>query len=598
MTRRLALGVIGVASLLGLARPAAAQRFGQWSWEGLVGGGGDQYDNTVGGTAASSYRESRLGISLGINGFIVHPAVARFHLGIESSLSRYKDGTALNTNRLGYLAHLEVFPEGRFPVRLYASRQRFDYGQITQVDPLLLLNLPDTTTTWGGRVRLRGGPLRGLQLGADRTTMSYSTGPGRQQVEERYFADYSRGGRNVQSHFSFERELRDFAASGYRLEDFTTTLDEHGQLAPRWRWDLSATGVRRNFAYREVKTASFDAYTLRNSLVRTLGNTAFLDLSYTGGLGQSPDIGTSQSHDFLARLALNRSKGLELAPFVGYSLQRAGDVRATIPRAGLNLGWARQTGSFNLSLTAGGSVGVFQREKSPTATASDQTFSSYSAGVTIGHGNAGDLREEIDLSWSRNELRRAGETLADLPDLGQGIAGPGTQNVSRARLTLAHASDRLQVNGYGEWTRRELANDTTTANTADTFASMLQLRLGNLTVGANSGSTRLEAAAPQRLEYLATWLRWKPLWYMSLEGTHRIDRRRLQLQPSFDSKRTDGGLDISIGEFTLAARVFVVDEELVGGTKRTNRGFQWTVSRRLAGWLPIVSAPERRGVVR
>ncbi|MFN3414211.1 MAG: hypothetical protein ACK42L_09155, partial [Thermoanaerobaculum sp.] len=150
---------------------ALAQQFGQWSWQANFRAGGRSYENTSQGQLLSQYQEQALSLGLGLNGFVVHPAIARFNLGLDVVFSRYPKGMAVDNNRLGYSLRLGLLPESPYPIELFASRSRFEYQGLTALPAFTFVGTPEQTTSWGGRLRFRHGLLAGALLGFDTSTI-------------------------------------------------------------------------------------------------------------------------------------------------------------------------------------------------------------------------------------------------------------------------------------------------------------------------------------------------------------------------------------------------------------------------------------------
>jgi hypothetical protein len=83
-----------------------------------------------------------------------------------------------------------------------------------------------------------------------------------------------------------------------------------------------------------------------------------------------------------------------------------------------------------------------------------------------------------------------------------------------------------------------------------------------------------------------------------LRASYRADERQVDLGPDIDSERYEAGFDLRFGAFLLQAQAFETQEKLLGGMERSNRGVRWSLSRRFAGWLPVVTGLARRGAIR
>ncbi len=128
----------------------------------------------------------------------------------------------------------------------------------------------------------------------------------------------------------------------------------------------------------------------------------------------------------------------------------------------------------------------------------------------------------------------------------------------------------------------------------------MQVGRQSVTVTANAGRTRteVEGLSPQEVSFLAASLRAWPWRYLGVRALFRLDRREVDLAPDIDGQRAEVGFDARLGLLRLEVVYYRVENVVDGGAERVNSGLRWTLSRRFAGWLPIVSAPGRRGEVR
>jgi hypothetical protein len=91
---------------------------------------------------------------------------------------------------------------------------------------------------------------------------------------------------------------------------------------------------------------------------------------------------------------------------------------------------------------------------------------------------------------------------------------------------------------------------------------------------------------------------WRPSRYVTLRSSYRLDDRRIALSPDVEGTQFEAGVRWQVGLLYLDATFLESDQRLSGGPETTLRSLTWTISRRFGGWLPIVSGPERRGVIR
>jgi len=575
------------------ARPAAAQQYGQWYWEGALSGTARSYRNSLDLAPVLSDDELGADLSLGISGFLGHPSVGRFGVLGTAGLATYDGVRTLDSQRWGVNANLSFLPVSRFPLTLYANRQAYSYSRITEDDPLFLAGIPDTSFAYGGRFRMRAGPLNGTLFGYDRSNVAYRQGGGESALQETAFADWSRGWSRFDQHLRLAHQRQDFGLVDYAIRDLTGNFDQTARLGGGWRWEMFAYGVRRRLEYAGSRSQLDNARTSQR-FIDVMSPHATLELSYDGGFsrGQGADF---ESHTGLVRLQLQPTPNWTLTPFGGYGIQIADGTRLRAPQAGLALSWARATGTLDVVLNESMGVARLEVEGGPQ----DSTVS-LSLGATVGHGDESGLRKEFEASWSRNRLRRAGEPVEGLPDLGVGLAGVGTEDTSRGRVTLRRRlGSAASFYVYGEASRRELAGlEGAAGPSVDTLTGTLQIAGRRASVGANAGTSRVGEPSTQDLRFWAATLTLRPLRRLSLAASYRADRRDLTLAPDVDSERIEASVDFAVGAFVLTALGFETTETSRAGPERRNRGVVVTLTRRLGGWLPIVTGVPGGGVIR
>ena len=96
---------------------------------------------------------------------------------------------------------------------------------------------------------------------------------------------------------------------------------------------------------------------------------------------------------------------------------------------------------------------------------------------------------------------------------------------------------------------------------------------------------------------------WRPTGYLTVIASHSLNRSFPEFGPSPDNLSTSLSVTINAGLLSLHAGVFEAREVLVLTSSsevstRSNRQYTLSISRRLGGLLPIVSAPKRNGTVR
>ncbi|MFQ5349420.1 MAG: hypothetical protein ACE5EG_03130, partial [Thermoanaerobaculia bacterium] len=225
----------------------------------------------------------------------------------------------------------------------------------------------------------------------------------------------------------------------------------------------------------------------------------------------------------------------------------------------------------------------------------------YSVTASLRHGLSNGFRKELELEASRNELRLGRDPAPDLPDVILPAGGSMTEDRVRLRGTLGWRFDSKYLNLSAEWFRRE---STRRADLEDLSADMIRVALSGggrglgLQLDAGETTNAEGRLGEQLVRYASAIAHWQPRRLFRLEAMFRFDRRELILAPDIDSERTEVKLSWRLGAIDIEARVFERSQQLLAGSETTNRGFRWSVSRRLAGWLPIVTGASRRGVIR
>jgi len=586
--RRALLPIVTLA--LAAAAPAAAQRYGQWWLDGRIGAEYRSYENRTDGELASRYDQRRYRLSLALNGYIVHPALASFRLELEGILDRYRDGFGLDSDRTGARAEIRLFPEGWYPIRLWVGRTAYSYDtRATPRQGTFLPAIPDTQTVAGGRLRFRRGPLRGTLLGVDRSTLRLVDG--RRQRDDREFVDWAPGNGPLGHHYRLEHRVLRYAATPYTLDDWTFNGDEHGDIGRGWRWDMTAVGVRRGFEAAGT-TLTTTVTRLANRFTRQTAHRGLLTLGYTAGWTSSDAI-TSSSHLVEARWERDLGKGVRAGPFAALAYSTGGGRSSSSQRLGGYLTWSGAAGPLDSVVSAQVAAGRFAPPEGPA-----RTSSSLALATTLGHGTEETLRSELELGWTHSTADIAGPEAA-LPDLGAAVIGSATADSTRARLSLRRRFGRTRAYAYAELRRREGQSLLRVGrSTVEGRTYSAQVDGGRLTLAVLHTEVDSIAGSRQRVEADSVSLGFRPFRALSLHASYRTDVRHLELVPDVDGKQLQAQLTFHLGMLDLRAEFYDSRERLEGDGDRRNRGVVVILSRRFATLLPIVTAPERRGVIR
>jgi len=575
--------------------PAAwAQQFGQWQWFGKVQVGGRELSNQQAQRTVSEFGERTLGAELGLQGFVVHPAIARFTLGLDASKLRYRQSVASHQTRLGFRLNAQLLPESVNPIELFAGRRWYQYAASDELSPLAYLATPESTTFGGARLRLRRGALAGLLLGLEATRTSFVE-QRRPQEDTRGFLDWSGSGKKLQHHFRLERQEHRFAVVDYRWQDLTANYEQHGNLAPELRWDLAAQALQRSFAYRGNAT-SFQLASLDQSLVRQAPSGASQTLGYRGSFLAGEDAKRFTTHDLAFAQHLAPRGGFRLGFEAGLGWQEAQGSHLAAPRVGVSGSWERSFSVFRVLLT--GAVAEGRLEGSQGGARFAQRYTASSAGVSLGAGEVQRLRVELEAGSARNQLRQAADLASSYPG-GQLPEWLGTSDARHARVRLTHQQAGFSVTAFSDWQRLSQGRLLqATPVTGTTRTHTMQIASGPLQLVGNVGSSRWQDGTDVALDFASVAGSVRFGRNVSFRGSHRIEKRHVPFQPQLDFTRSEASLDFSLGAFVASIVGETVSEQLEGGVQRRFKSLRWTISRGFGGLLPFVSAPARRGVIR
>ncbi len=590
--RRWGAALLLVGATLLVPRDAAGQLFGQWSWDALVGLQQRSFLTEVEERTLTDYTERSFRLNLGMNGYIIHPAIARFRLGLDGLLSNYSGTTAPDNNRWGIRGQLALLPFGRYPSHFYLAHSRYDYV-LNSDDPLATTGLADTTSSWGARIRFRGGIFRGLSAGTERTDTSFIDPAVRDEAFIRQYLDWSGASGRINHHYRLERQYRRYGRTRYTTDDYTLTVDEHGLLSDSWRWDLSGIGFHRSFDYEDTSN-TVDTARLRSRFVYTTPRSDLVDLSYTGGLSRSAER-TTTTNTLVARYVWHAVSGVQVIPNVGYTLQQAGDTTVKAPTAGVSVSWNRASEGYDLSLNGG--LSGARIDTSWEDGSQRTTVVAWSAGGTLGTGSEERLRAELDLALAHNELRTVGDALVELPGLGTEYERIGIQDGARARVTLRRQLRRWHLSTYLEHRRRKQESFQIVPVTVDSDILDVTLTGPHLGFTVDAGKTTGRSEIRQDVRFFAASVHWAPLRYLTLRVNYNDNVSEVSQGPDVDRRRIEGTAQLHFGRYALLAQLWDQTENVEGSRRRT-RGALLSFSARFAGWLPFVSAPQRRGTIR
>jgi len=582
------------------ASPARGQQFGQWWWEALITGSHHEARRFIDDDEISDTRQTDLKLALDLNGFIIHPNISTFRFGLDAIFSRIDDGRSLDTDRLGLRTDFALFPRGSYPLRFFFHRENADYStQREQGSPFSRLGLLDTSTSWGANARLRRGMLRGTLVGFERSTLAFIDPEANREIHDNQFVDWSRRGSRLKHHARLERNYRTFGTIDMELEDLTLTFDEHGQLAPTWRWELSGSGVQRDLAVGERPSSETDFYRLRNRLAHPMRGSDLLDLRSTVAIARAGAGYSADSYGLTVYYRWRPRPGWEVAPFSQYQNQSINEVSVHSPRAGVSASWSRQGSRLDVLLSTTASYGVLRRDGSPTVDEEESNLAFAFSG-SLGHGTAKRLRKELEVEFGRNEIRLTRDPVFDLPDLGQPRRAVGTEDSYRARIRLRRSWQSWSASAWSEVSVRESAGSLRLADfESETLSNNLYLGFRRFTLQATSGETTVlqEDPGDQEIRFFSATASWRPWYFLAMRAIYRSDTSRIALIGDIDGERIEAQLRLKVGLLDLTVRVFERTQRVAGDRELASKGLTLSITRRLAGLLPIITGTERRGEI-
>lgn len=576
-----------------------AQRYGQWSWNGALTVGRGVFKTALDGEDLDKRTQDDLRILLGIHGYIVHPAIARFQLSTDLRFADIEGGTLASSDDLGLRADFEITPRGPYPSRFFFERQLFDFTlSEEETGSFLLQSLPDTLTRWGGRMAVARGPLTGLKTGFQFSTADFVDPDSGQETNDSQYVDWSRKTRRINHNVRLEHRDQTFSALRASFEDLILSVIERGDLNDDWWWQLTGSGFHRSVGLPADGDFSAETFRVNNGFVRQV-NGDRLDLRqsvsyFSSGSSSITQAGLTATYDWLLR------SGLTLSPFGSFAYQTDGGERSlSEPRLGTGLSWIWR--GHKLQSVVNARVSYGRRDLRDDSLDEEERQFAYALSGSLSHSTKGGLSEQIEAEILHNELRQFAEPITDLPDLGL-RRGLGAEDSYRLRLSAGKRWRRYALNGYGEWYRREDVTEGVETRTfeSETLSANLGFSGPMLSLTGSIGTTEIfqDVVGDQEVDFQAVSLRLRPWRFLNVTASWRSDTRRLPLLVDYDGERLEGQLQLRIGQIYMSGKLYEVRRIMPDGSERIDTGLGWSISRGIAGWLPIVSAVERRGTIR
>ena len=397
-----------------------------------------------------------------------------------------------------------------------------------------------------------------------------------------------------------ERRRDIFGTTDLDRENLNAIIDERS-VRGTWTWMVTGSGYRSSFESRGREQV-LDQTRLFGRAFRPIRIKDRIEVDVNA------DASQIDSENRTRRWALTTlyrwqalPRRLQIAPFVRFVKQDFQDGELSSPRLGTSLIWSHFRPSF--SSVFGFSFNYGQIDRSGALSGGDESSTSFTITETLTHGDPTRLHKELELSLSRSELNLSQELPTDPddpPDL-RFVNSVGLQDSARLRAKLSRRRGTRSWSGWIDLTRGESTGDLQPVPfTSEGLSGNLQLGLGRFNLVANLGSSWLnrEDDEDQSIQFGRLWVSWQLWTHLRLNAFYRLNRQSLRFAPDLDGESLEARIDLSIGQVILEARVFETTQEIAADLPRTNRGFNWSIRRRFASWLPIVSAPKRRGTIR
>jgi hypothetical protein len=344
---------------------------------------------------------------------------------------------------------------------------------------------------------------------------------------------------------------------------------------------------------------STENYRLRSNVARTMRERDQLELNASIGLFRPVSSTTTEVYGLGVVYRRQLRTDLLVAPFTRYDAESADGRSLSSPRVGLSATWNPRVTFLDTILTARASYGAF--ELSNSIESREESQGAFALYGTLGHGRDAALRQELEFEYSRNELRLTRDPVPGVPDQDLAAEGLGTEDFRRTRVTLAHRWNSRSISGWGQWTERRSSGSLVLRDIdAETLMTALQYGAEDLDFSTNAGRTRVNPTSEdaQELSFLGAQAIWRPVRKLQVRAAYREDFRRLELAPDVDRTWLQLALVYQVGLLDVEGTVNDTINALSGGTTTKIRTFTWTVRRRFAGWLPVVTGTQRRGVIR
>jgi len=579
------------------ATPAAAQRYGQWWWDASVGYRDRSDRREVDSVRTRDYTEEELRFSLGLNGYVLHPAIGQFRIGADYRTLGLTQAGIDSSDRLGYSLDLQLLPRGLVSGKFRYSRETIDYELPPEAESFLRLRLPESGTAFRGSFRIRRGPLVGTQVGYNRSEYSYGAEAERKDLFENSFLDWARPIGGIQNHFRLGRQQRSYASVEYDSSYLLASFDQNGPLGDKWTWLLAANAQRSELTLQDTALPRQDDLRYRQRLGRSIRDRDRLDLRLEVA-SVSTDLASTLGYGAGVDYRYRPRPGWEIVPFVRLDVLEDGSESLRAPRLGIELTrfWeaSRWSGLLGSRLAYGN---VRRARDSEIPNGSDYGFS---VSASLARGDVQSLRTEIEGELGRGEFRFSERV--DLAPTGAGFqAAPlGEEDFGRLRLRLTRRLGTARLSGWIEWSGRRITPlDRDQPVDRRALTTTIEAGRGRVSFVGNLGRVRVDAEPiGERSSFAVGTLAWRPFRPFELRASYRQDTRDLDELAQLDAARLDVGASFQAGLLTFSVTAYRTWEKVMANGEAQNEGILFSIQRQFAGWLPVVTGERRKGTIR
>lgn len=587
---------------------AEAQSFGQWWWVGRIGVSGFARQNQQEGRETSTY--NRTGLQLGgtLNGFVLHPRVASFRLSADGLFSAFSSGRYDSENQYGGDVEFKLFPFSNYTGEIVASHRQFGFSPSDQnLDPLEI-DVPNSSTSLGIAWLLGKSPIGSFRIGGRQGTTSFVNPSAREGQNSSGFVGWNYSKRTFSHSFSVRSFANRSGTTDFEREGLNALLRDNGQFGGGWLWRLTATAidVKNDYSDRTLQQGQARGV---GSLTRKFENNSVLRFSSSGGssstefsdnpAGSSDKLDWTGQASYLMRIKPN----LDLGPFLGYFALWGDDFTTTRPDLGLTTNWRKTWSSWSSVLSGSFSYGT-TRFRSDVISGNDEGSLRFFVSETISH-KPKKVTRQLLIQAGHNESTLTADDGEELPGFEFGrVVGLSDSIFTQAAVISPLGKGTFTARGEVGWvqSRGELFGET--ASSTIFRANILhESRAWYFRLFSGYREFDSEVRDTRGSGFISAQGNWRPWQFLTLNASFNLTRQFPELGPDIDSAQTYLSLSFRMGQLSFEISGTETWQELLlnsldGPTDRRNRWISISISRSLGSWLPIISAPQRKGIVR